>query len=95
MNRLVWLKRQYRRRPAPAIATTIAGVDIVLGAWEGSFSLALFGIALGLGGGVLAWRNLSPSSHQPPQLFLPYSSSHAPLIQLEKKPTNQPSDWRD
>lgn len=86
MSRLVWLKRQYRRRPVVAIATTIAGVDITLGILEGSFSLALLGIALGFGGGAWSWRMVNASAPQPvPPMFLPYASSEVPLIQTDAK----------
>mgnify|MGYP006266204889 CR=1 FL=1 len=83
MNRLVWLKRQYRRRPLGAIATTVAGIDISLGGLEGSVSLTLFGMILGCGGGLVVWRTIASTAPQSPQLFLPYASSHAPLIQLD------------
>jgi hypothetical protein len=83
MSRLTWLKRQYRRRPTVAIATTVAGVDIGLGIIEGSFSLALLGIALGIGSGAWSWRLVSASSHQAAPIFLPYASSDRPVIQVE------------
>lgn len=98
MSRLIWLKRQYRRRPAVAIATTVAGVDIGLGIVEGSFSLALLGIALGFGTGAWSWRIVSASSPQAAPIFLPYASSEMPVIQAESngesssEPTGQARD---
>lgn len=82
----MWLKRQYRRRPMVAIATTAASVDITLGVLEGRFSLALLGIALGLGGGLWSWRQVNTAIPQAPAIFLPYASSGLPVIQTEFSP---------
>ncbi|PSN12431.1 hypothetical protein C7271_23545 [filamentous cyanobacterium CCP5] len=89
MSRLGPLKRQYRRRPVLAIASTVAGTEIVLGVLEGSFSLALLGIALGIGGGIWSWRVMAPSTPQATSIFLPYASAEMPVIQTETSSTTE------
>ena len=78
------VKRLYRQEPILAIATTAGAVDVLIGTVQSSLSLAVFGMALGIGGWIvtarLARRPLPPP---PAPLYLPDPSTRAPRVQLK------------